>query len=164
MLCIVRNDLDQSLWTGSNTLAAGYALFLVYNSYAVYNMDRVKLTCLYAGAIAHTAVSACLFAGARSYGYHGTIGNSIVVVLYVCLGVVLTAAGIYEPLVDLAGCGATTPLTGFGYSLAKGVQKAVDERGLIGAITGGLTGTAGGITVAIVSGLIIGALFKEKEK
>lgn len=87
-----------------------------------------------------------------------------ILVLYVCLGVVLTAAGIYEPLVDLAGCGATTPLTGFGYSLAKGVQKAVDERGLIGAITGGLTGTAGGITVAIVSGLIIGALFKEKEK
>lgn len=85
MFCAVRNDLDQSLWTGSNTLAAGYALFLVYNSYAVYNMDRVKLTCLYAGAIAHTAVSACLFAGARSYGYHGTIGNSIVVVLYVCL-------------------------------------------------------------------------------
>ena len=87
-----------------------------------------------------------------------------ILVLYVCLGVVLTAAGIDEPLVDLAGCGATTPLTGFGYSLAKGVQKAVDERGLIGAITGGLTGTAGGITVAIVSGLIIGALFKEKEK
>ena len=87
-----------------------------------------------------------------------------ILVLYVCLGVVLTAAGIYEPLVDLAGCGATTPLTGFCYSLAKGVQKAVDERGLIGAITGGLTGTAGGITVAIVSGLIIGALFKEKEK
>ncbi len=87
-----------------------------------------------------------------------------ILVLYVCLGVALTAVGIYEPLVDLAGCGATTPLTGFGYSLAKGVQKAVDERGLIGAIIGGLTGTAGGITVAIVSGLIIGALFKEKEK
>lgn len=87
-----------------------------------------------------------------------------ILVLYVCLGVVLTAVGVYEPLVNLAGCGATTPLTGFGYSLAKGVQKAVDERGLIGAIIGGLTGTAGGITVAIVSGLIIGALFKEKEK
>ena len=87
-----------------------------------------------------------------------------ILVLYVCLGVVLTAVGVYEPLVNLAGCGATTPLTGFGYSLAKGVQKAVDERGLIGAIICGLTGTAGGITVAIVSGLIIGALFKEKEK
>lgn len=87
-----------------------------------------------------------------------------ILALYVCLGVVLTAVGVYEPLVNLAGCGATTPLTGFGYSLAKGVQKAVDERGLIGAIIGGLTGTAGGITVAIVSGLIIGALFKEKEK
>ena len=87
-----------------------------------------------------------------------------ILVLYVCLGVVLTAVGVYEPLVNLAGCGATNPLTGFGYSLAKGVQKAVDERGLIGAIIGGLTGTAGGITVAIVSGLIIGALFKEKEK
>ena len=78
--------------------------------------------------------------------------------------VCMSAVGVYEPLVNLAGCGATTPLTGFGYSLAKGVQKAVDERGLIGAIIGGLTGTAGGITVAIVSGLIIGALFKEKEK
>ena len=87
-----------------------------------------------------------------------------ILVLYVCLGVVLTAVGVYEPLVNLAGCGATTPLTGFGYSLAKGVQKAVDERGLIGAIIGGLTGTAGGITVAIVSGLIIVALFKGKEK
>ena len=56
MLCIVRNDLDQSLWTGSNTLAAGYALLLVYNSYAVYNMDRIKLTCLYAASGAETAL------------------------------------------------------------------------------------------------------------
>ena len=58
MLCIVRNDLDQSLWTGSNTLAAGYALLLVYNSYAVYNMDRVKLTCFYTGAKTSTAIAA----------------------------------------------------------------------------------------------------------
>ena len=85
MFCAVRNDLDQSLWTGSNTLAAGYALFLVYNSYAIYNMDRVKLTCFHAGAISHTAVSTSLLAGTRCYGYHGTIGNSIVVVLYIGL-------------------------------------------------------------------------------
>lgn len=87
-----------------------------------------------------------------------------ILVLYVCLGVVLTGIGIYEPLVKLAGCGATTPLTGFGYLLANGVKKAVDERGLIGAILGGLTATAGGITVAMVSGLIASLIFKEKEK
>lgn len=87
-----------------------------------------------------------------------------ILVLYVCLGVVLTGIGIYEPLVKLAGCGATTPLTGFGYLLANGVKKAVDERGLIGAILGGLTATAGGITVAMVSGLVASLIFKEKEK
>ena len=87
-----------------------------------------------------------------------------ILVLYVCLGVVLTAFGVYQPLVDLAGCGATIPLTGFGYSLAKGVQKAIEQKGLIGAITGGLSGTAGGITVAMLCGLIAGAVFKEKQK
>lgn len=66
-----------------------------------------------------------------------------VLVGYVCVGVLLTGLGLYDPLVRLAGCGATTPLTGFGYCLAEGVRRAVDERGLIGAFTGGLSGCAG---------------------
>jgi stage V sporulation protein AE len=76
----------------------------------------------------------------------------------------LTAIGLYEPLVKFAGNGATTPLTGFGYSLAKGVEKAVDEQGLLGALTGGLTGTAGGITTAMLFGLLAAVFFKSKPK
>ena len=77
-----------------------------------------------------------------------------ILVLYVVAGVILTAVGLYKPLVDFAGCGATVPLTGFGYSLAEGVKKAVNENGLFGAITGGLTATSAGITVAMISGLV----------
>ena len=73
-----------------------------------------------------------------------------VLVTYVVAGVVLTAIRIYGPIVEFAQAGATVPLTGFGYSLATGVEKAVDEYGLIGALTGGLTGTAAGITAALV--------------
>jgi len=87
-----------------------------------------------------------------------------ILVTYVVMGVVLTGLGIYGPLVDFAGAGATVPLTGFGYSLANGVKEAVNEQGLIGAITGGLTATAGGITVAIVSGLIMALLFRSGDK
>ena len=87
-----------------------------------------------------------------------------ILVAYVVAGVVLTAIGIYEPLVEFAGAGATVPLTGFGYSLAKGVQTAVQEYGLIGAICGGLTATAAGITAAIVSGLIMSLIFKSGDK
>jgi len=87
-----------------------------------------------------------------------------ILVAYVVGGVILTAIGLYEPLVNFAGNGATTPLTGFGYSLAKGVEKAVDEQGLIGALTGGLTGTAGGITAAMLFGLLAAVLFKSKPK
>ena len=83
-----------------------------------------------------------------------------ILVLYVSLGVVLTGIGLYEPLVSFAECGATTPLLGFGYSLAQGVQKAVDERGLIGALTGGLTGTAGGITAAVFFAYIFALIFR----
>jgi stage V sporulation protein AE len=83
-----------------------------------------------------------------------------ILVLYVSLGVVLTALGIYQPLVSFAGCGATTPLLGFGYSLAEGVKKAVDERGLIGALTGGLTGTAGGIAAAVFFSYIFALIFR----
>lgn len=87
-----------------------------------------------------------------------------ILVIYVTIGVILTGVGLYDKLVDFAGCGATLPLTGFGYSLANGVKKAVDEHGLIGALTGGLTGTAGGITAAIIFGYIFAVVFKSKPK
>ena len=87
-----------------------------------------------------------------------------ILVLYVSLGVTLTAIGLYGPLVSFAGCGATTPLLGFGYSLAEGVKKAVDERGLIGALTGGLTGTAGGIAAATFFAYIFALIFRGHPK
>ena len=83
---------------------------------------------------------------------------------YVVAGVILQALGLYQPLVDWAGAGATVPLTGFGYSLAKGVAKAVGEQGLLGVLTGGLTATAGGIAAAVVFALIMTLLCKPKEK
>ena len=83
---------------------------------------------------------------------------------YVVAGVILQAVGLYQPLVDWAGAGATVPLTGFGYSLAKGAAKAVGEQGLLGVITGGLTATAGGIAAAVVFGLLMALLCKPKEK
>ena len=87
-----------------------------------------------------------------------------ILVSYVVAGVILTAVGVYEPLVKLAGCGASTPLTGFGYSLARGVESAVRDRGLVGALTGGLTGTAGGITAAMTCGFIAALVFRGKPK
>lgn len=83
---------------------------------------------------------------------------------YVVAGVLLQALGIYQPLVDWAGCGATVPLTGFGYSLARGVEKALAEKGALGILTGGLTATAGGIAAAVVFGLLFSILCKPKEK
>jgi stage V sporulation protein AE len=87
-----------------------------------------------------------------------------ILVLYVSLGVFLTAVGVYKPLVDFAGCGATTPLTGFGYSFAEGVRKAVDEKGLIGALTGGFTGASGGIAAAIIFGYLFALIFRSRPK
>ena len=87
-----------------------------------------------------------------------------ILVLYVCLGVVLTAIGLYEPIVRFAGAGATVPLTGFGYAIANGVKKAVDQKGLLGALTGGIEATAGGITAAICFGLLMSLLFSSKPK
>ncbi len=87
-----------------------------------------------------------------------------ILVFYVVGGVILTAIGVYQPLVNFAGAGATVPLTGFGYSLARGVQVAVDERGLIGALTGGLTATAGGITAAMFFAWLTALFFKGKPK
>ena len=83
---------------------------------------------------------------------------------YVVAGVILQAVGVYQPLVDWAGAGATVPLTGFGYSLARGVAKAVEDKGLLGVLAGGLTATAGGIAAAVVFALIMALLCKPKEK
>lgn len=87
-----------------------------------------------------------------------------ILVCFVVSGVLLTALGLYEPLVEFAGCGATVPLTGFGYSLAKGVEEAVRQYGLLGALTGGLTATAGGITASVVFGLLMALFFKSTGK
>lgn len=87
-----------------------------------------------------------------------------IVVIFVTAGVVLTAFGLYEPIVEYAGAGATVPLTGFGYSLAKGVKEAVASRGLIGAFIGGIRSAAGGIAAAITFGYIFALIFKPKGK
>ncbi len=83
---------------------------------------------------------------------------------YVVSGVALTAVGVYKPFADFAGAGATTPLTGFGYSLAKGVEKAVEQDGLVGALTGGLTATAGGIAAVMVLAVIMSVIFDSSYK
>lgn len=87
-----------------------------------------------------------------------------ILVSYVVAGVVLGALGLYQPIADWGGAGATVPLTGFGFSLAKGVKKAVAEQGLLGAITGGITATAGGITAAIFLALLVAVIFRPKPK
>ncbi len=87
-----------------------------------------------------------------------------ILVAYVVSGVVLGAVGVYKPLADWAGAGATVPLTGFGFSLAKGVKEAVAEKGLLGALTGGVTSTAGGIAAAIFLGVVVALIFKPKPK
>ena len=83
---------------------------------------------------------------------------------YVVAGVFLQAVGVYQYMVDWGGAGATVPLTGFGYSLAKGVARAVAEKGVLGVITGGLTATSGGIAAAVVFGLLMAILCRPKEK
>ena len=87
-----------------------------------------------------------------------------ILVSYVVIGVFLGAIGVYEPLVKFAGAGATVPLTGFGYNLAKGVKEAVAEDGFLGILIGGLKATAGGITAAITAGLLASLIFKAKDK
>lgn len=83
---------------------------------------------------------------------------------YVVAGVVLGGVGVYQYLVDWAGSGATVPLTGFGYTLAKGVKEAVGQKGLLGALTGGMTSTAAGITAAIFFGVLVASIFKSRSK
>ena len=87
-----------------------------------------------------------------------------ILVCYVTAGVLLGGLGLYAPLVEGAGAGATVPLTGFGFTLAKGVQKAVSQHGLLGALTGGISATAGGITAAIFFGFLVALLFRAKPK
>ena len=87
-----------------------------------------------------------------------------ILVSYVVAGVFLGAIGIYKPIAEFAGAGATVPLTGFGYTLAKGVKEAIDQQGFLGIFTGGLKATAGGITMAIFAGLLVSLIFKAKDK
>ena len=87
-----------------------------------------------------------------------------ILVLFVCLGVLFGAFGIYDKLVDFAGAGATVPLTGFGNSLANGVKEAILEQGFTGIITGGLSACAGGVTVAVLSGLLVALVARSKDK
>lgn len=87
-----------------------------------------------------------------------------ILVIFVTAGVVLTAIGLYEPLVELGGAGAEVPLTGFGYALAKGAFESVDKVGLLGALSGGVEATATGITAAIVFGYLVALIFKPKTK
>ena len=87
-----------------------------------------------------------------------------ILVLFVTLGVALTAIGAYEPLVKFASAGATVPLTGFGFTLAKGVEKAVNENGIFGILQGGLTATAGGITAAMLFSFVAALLTRSGDK
>ena len=87
-----------------------------------------------------------------------------VLVLFVVLGVVLSAVGVYEPLVDFAGAGATTPLTGFGYALYKGTRQAVIEKGILGAVSGPFSSASVGIMAAVLCGLVVSVFAKPKDK
>ena len=87
-----------------------------------------------------------------------------ILVSYVVIGVLLGAVGIYESIAEFAGAGATVPLTGFGYNLAKGVKEAINQDGFIGIFTGGLKACAGGIAAAITAGLLASLLFKARDK
>lgn len=87
-----------------------------------------------------------------------------ILVMFVTLGVLLTAVGVYEPLVEFAGAGATVPLSGFGYAMAKGTQEAVQEHGLLGALMGGVTSSAAGIAAAVFFGYLAALIAKPGDK
>lgn len=93
-----------------------------------------------------------------------TLTPARILVSYVTAGVILGALGLYAPLVKFAGAGATTPLTGFGYLISKGVKEAVGKQGLLGALTGPLTAAAGGIAAALCFGYLAALIFKGKPK
>ena len=87
-----------------------------------------------------------------------------ILVSFVVLGVILGGLGLYQPLVEFAGAGASVPLTGFGYALSRGVKEAVQQDGFLGIFTGGLKACAGGITIAVFFGLLTSLIFKPKDK
>lgn len=87
-----------------------------------------------------------------------------ILVLFVTAGVLLTALGLYEPIIEFAGAGGSVPLTGFGYALAKGAEEGVREHGWLGVLTGGITGTAGGIAFAVTLSFLCGLIGKPKDK
>ena len=87
-----------------------------------------------------------------------------ILVGYVVAGVILGGIGLYQPIADFAGAGATVPLTGFGFTLTKGVKEAINQDGILGILTGGLKSAAGGITAAIVAGLLASLIFKPKDR
>ena len=87
-----------------------------------------------------------------------------ILVSFVVAGAVLELFGLYQRLVDFAGCGATVPISGFGYTMCKGVREAIAESGLTGVLTGGLTAAAGGIAAAIIAGFLASVIFKSKSK
>ena len=87
-----------------------------------------------------------------------------ILTIYVVAGVALSALGLYQPLADWAGAGATVPLTGFGHTLAKGIRQAVAEKGLLGVFTGGFTAAAAGLCAAVFFGLIMALVFKPRDK
>ena len=93
-----------------------------------------------------------------------TLTPARILVGYVVAGVILGAFGLYQPIIDFAGAGASVPLTGFGATLAKGVKEAIDEKGALGILTGGLNATKAGISAAIIISLLAGILFKTKDK
>lgn len=90
--------------------------------------------------------------------------SSRILVLFVCIGAVMEAFGLYDPIVNFASAGATVPITGFGRSLAKGAIESIKEKGLLGVLTGGLTATAGGITAAVIFAYIFALIFNSKTK
>ena len=87
-----------------------------------------------------------------------------ILVTYVIAGVILGAVGLYKPLVDFAGAGATVPLTGFGYLISEGIREAVDKQGLLGSLTGAFTAAAGGISAALIFGYLSAVVFKGKRR
>lgn len=87
-----------------------------------------------------------------------------ILVAYVCAGCILGGIGLYKPIVDFAGAGATVPLTGFGYNLAKGVMSEIDKVGFLGILTGGMKSAAGGITAAVVFSFLAALIFEPKGK
>lgn len=124
----------------------------------------MEITEILIGFLKAFAVGGALCAVAQIFIDKTKLTPARILVAYVCLGVVLSGLGIYQKLVDFAGAGATVPLTGFGHVLAKGVERAVSENGLIGILTGGLTGAAAGISAAIVFGFLVALIAPSRPK